>query len=637
MTDYIRRYKQTIKVLVHIGIIAVSYSLSFLTRFEQDVMPYLPMMLETLVPLIALRTASYWFFGTFGGLFRYSSLVDILKIIKGALLGTLLFAVYAYVLRIFWGAGFPRSVFIIDLCYNIMLIGGVRVAFRVFCDRFRKDRQGPAGGKKSVLIVGAGMAGEMILREMNNNPSLKYDAIGFVDDDRNKHNRTMHGVRVLGYTRDIPAIAARRPVDEVLIAIPSARGKSIRRIVNTCERARVKFKTLPHISDIMHGSVSIKQLRNVAIEDILGREPVHLDTDLLHEQISDRVVLVTGAAGSIGSELVRQILRLDPRRVVLFERSETHLYYLELEISKNYPGAVFVPFVGDVTDEGRVRECMELFKPDLVFHAAAYKHVPMMELNPSEAVKNNVFGTRLLADLSAEYGVKKFVLISTDKAVRPTNVMGATKRVSELILQEKSSSGAGPTRFVAVRFGNVLGSNGSVIKLFNRQIAEGGPVTVTHPEVTRYFMTIPEAAQLVIQAGAIAEDGQIFLLEMGEPVRIRDLAENLIRLSGLVPGEDIRIRYSGLRPGEKLYEELLIDGEDVTKTHYDKIWVLRSARTEHSSLDEKLGRLERACRYSRSPHEIKSLLNEIVPEYKYQAPEESLPETEKITDTIAFS
>lgn len=639
LIQLIRKYKQTVKVLLHIVIIALAYFLSFLTRFDQGVVPYLPLMLETLVPLIALRTASYWFSGAFGSIFLYSGLVDLMKIMKGALLGTLLFAVYAYVFKILWGAGagFPRSVFVIDLCYNILLSGGVRVAFRLYSDRFSDGRQGQAEMKKSVLIVGAGRAGEMILREINNNPYLGYEAVGFVDDDRDKHNRTIHGIKVLGNTRAICSIASRTALDEVVIAIPSARGRSIRRIAATCERAGVRFRTLPYITDIMHESVSIKQLRNVAIEDILGREPVHLDTAMLHEQINDRVVLVTGAAGSIGSELVRQLLRLEPRRVILFERSETHLYYLELEIAKKYPGAVFVPFIGDITDEARLRECMETFRPELVFHAAAYKHVPMMELNPSEAVKNNVFGTKLLADLSAEYGVGKFVLISTDKAVRPTNVMGATKRASELILQEKSADGGVATRFVAVRFGNVLGSNGSVIKLFNRQILEGGPVTVTHPEVTRYFMTIPEAAQLVIQAGAIADNGQIFLLEMGNPVRIRDLAENLIRLSGLVPGEDIQIRYSGLRPGEKLYEELLIDGEDVTKTHYDKIWILKTSRPEPEWLNGKLGELEEAARDGGNAQKIKIILSQIVPEYKYQVPEEPAPEAQNQNASAVFS
>lgn len=618
MIELTRKYKQTIKVLLHVAIIALSFVLSFLTRFDMKISPYIPTILETLVPLIVLRIAAYWFFGAFGGLFMYSGLVDMIKLVKGAILGTVLFTLYAYVFEIFLGEGFPRSIFFIDLGYNIMLAAGMRVAFRLYSDRFGKGRRTVKGNTKSVIIAGAGRAGEMILREMHNNPSLKYRAIGFVDDDRSKHNRTIHGVRVLGYTHDIVSIASKKAVDEVVIAIPSARRKSIRRILATCERARVKVRTLPHISDIMHSSVSVKQLRNVAITDILGRDPVQLDTTLLHEQINDRVVLVTGAAGSIGSELVRQLIRLEPRRIVLYERSETELYYLELELTKKYPGAVFVPFVGDITDETRVRQCMEQYAPELVFHAAAYKHVPMMEINPTEAVKNNVFGTRLVARLAVEYGVKRFVFISTDKAVRPTNVMGATKRVAELILQQQSADDAVKTKFVAVRFGNVLGSNGSVIKLFNRQIAEGGPVTVTHPEVTRYFMTIPEAAQLVIQAGGIADDGQIFLLEMGEPVKIRDLAENLIRLSGLVPGEDIEIRYSGLRPGEKLYEELLIDGEDVTKTHYDKIWVLRSERPKTTWLNGKLELLEKAAIAALEPEEIKSLLNQIVPEYKYR-------------------
>jgi len=463
--------------------------------------------------------------------------------------------------------------------------------------------------------VGAGDAGEMILREMMKNPRLGYSPIGFVDDDRNKRKNTIHGFTVYGNTRDIPELVKKHDVNEVVIALPSATGKAIMRIVNICKRTEVKFKTLPFVSDLIDGNVSISQIRDVAIEDLLGREAVSLDMPLIGHELNDKVVLITGAAGSIGSELVRQVSNFKPKLILLFERGENDLYHLENELNKWDCCTTFVSYVGDVRDENSVRTCFERYRPSYVFHAAAYKHVPMMELNPVEAVKNNVFGTRVLTDMAAEFKVEKFVLISTDKAVRPTNVMGATKRVAELLLQAKNLEADAKTEFVAVRFGNVLGSNGSVIPHFKRQIIEGGPVTVTHPEVTRFFMTIPEAVQLVIQAGAMGQGGEISLLEMGESVKIKDLAENLIRLSGKVPGKDIVIEYTGLRPGEKLYEELLTEGEGIKETRHEKIKVLECGKLDTGLLYACIDELELACKKG-SFDEIKRILKKLVPEYK---------------------
>lgn len=617
MKELILKYRRAIIVSVHMAIIILAYSLSFVSRFElifYRTPENLSLFLSTLVPLLVLRLLSYWYFDLFKGLWRYVGLRDIKDIVKASVLGTLLFALYTFMMT--RGAGFPRSLLIIDLAYNILLAGGIRMLVRVYREETDKARLEEQLNSRNVLIIGAGDAGEMMLREMQNNPRLGYNPIGFVDDDRNKRKSTIHGVNVLGNTRDICRLVAEQKIDEVIIALPSATGKAMRRIVNTCKRADVKFKTLPFIGDLIDGDVSISQIRDVAIEDLLGREAANLDMSLIGRELDNKVIMVTGAAGSIGSELVRQLVRFNPRKIVMFERGENDLYHFEIELNKRKCGTKFISFVGDVKDRDRVRECMELYRPAYVFHAAAYKHVPMMELNPAEAVKNNVLGTKVLVDMAVEYGVEKFVLISTDKAVRPTNVMGATKRVAELILQAKSASQGCKTHFVAVRFGNVLGSNGSVIPLFKKQIAEGGPITLTHPDITRYFMTIPEAVQLVIQAGAMGIGGELFLLEMGDPVKIADLAENLIRLSGLKPGVDIEIVFTGLRPGEKLYEELLIDGEDVKRTHHDKIWVLESLCPDETILDSVLEDFESACKEG-NDNLVRSKLKELVPEYSY--------------------
>ena len=614
MKELILRYRRLIIVLAHISLIASAYLLSFFSRFEFGFFyspQYMNLFLGTLLPLLAVRLASYWYFDLFKGLWRYVSVGDLLNIIKASALGTLLFSLYV---AIAGESGFPRSIFLIDFAYNIILSGGIRVVVRIYREGPDKLKLNDRLNARNIIVVGAGDAGEMILREMQNNPRLGYNPVGFVDDDRNKKKLMIRGVSVLGNTRDICKLAKEYDVEEVIIALPSATGKAMRRIVNTCKRADVKFKTLPFIGDLIDGNVSVGQIRDVAIEDLLGRDAVTLEMSLIGNELANKVIMVTGAAGSIGSELVRQVGRFSPKKVILFERSENDLFHLEIDLKKGNWNTRFIPFVGDVRDRDRVRECMELYNPAYIFHAAAYKHVPMMETNPTEAVKNNIFGTKVMTDLAAEYNVEKFVLISTDKAVRPTNVMGTTKRVAELILQCKTASGACNTHFVAVRFGNVLGSNGSVIPLFKKQIAEGGPVTLTDPDITRYFMTIPEAVQLVIQAGAMGEGGELFLLEMGEPVKIKDLAENLIKLSGLTPGKDIDIVYTGLRPGEKLYEELLIDGEGIKKTHHKKIWVLESPEVNTTAVSQALDELEMAIRNGEASS-VKAILKTLVPEY----------------------
>ncbi|MDI6727155.1 MAG: nucleoside-diphosphate sugar epimerase/dehydratase, partial [Smithellaceae bacterium] len=562
--------------------------------------------------LLVIRLFACWYFDLFQGMWRFVSLTDLKDIISAALLGTLLLAIFIFLtIR---GEGFPRSILVIDFAYNIILLGGIRMAVRIFRESNTQVRPEESPALKPILIVGAGAAGEMILREIKANPRLGYDPVGFVDDDKNKFKSTIHGVAVLGDTDHLSELVQRYQIAEAIIAIPSAGSRTIRKIVNSCQTAGVTSKTLPFIGDLIEGKASISQIRNVAIEDLLGREPVLLDMSLIGRELAGRVILITGAAGSIGSELVRQTARFGPKKILLYDQSENDLFHLEMALKKDGSATNFLPIIGDIRDKDRVRQCLERHRPTYIFHAAAYKHVPLMEVNPVEAVKNNIFGTQILAELAAEHGLEKFVLISSDKAVRPTNVMGATKRVAELILQAKSRTGA-RTQFLAVRFGNVLGSNGSVIPIFQKQIAAGGPVTITHPDITRYFMTIPEAALLVIQAAAMGQGGEVFLLEMGESMKIRDLAENLIYLSGLTPGEDIEIVYTGLRPGEKLYEELLVAGEGIKKTPHDKIRVLNGPEVEGENLTARLRELEALC-HTGNNNEIKQLLKELVPEYQ---------------------
>jgi FlaA1/EpsC-like NDP-sugar epimerase len=465
---------------------------------------------------------------------------------------------------------YPRSIFVIDWFVILVLVGGSRFAYRLFREGWFNPGHGQDSAK-NVLIVGAGRAGETILRELLGNHGLNYAPIGFVDDDRKKRNMTIHGYRVLGNTRDIPGLVERHDVEEVFLAIPTASGAAKRRIMLTCKSAGVKAKTLPGVGELLNGSVKVNLLREFQIEDLLGREPARLDAASIRAYLKGKTVMITGAGGSIGSELCRQVAQFSPKRLVLFERSEFNLYQVHMNLLELFPDVEIHPIIGDVLNKNRVEKTLQKFRPEVVFHAAAYKHVPLMELNAQEALRNNVLGTWTMASLSQAYGVGKFVMVSTDKAVRPTNIMGASKKIAELVCQGFGREGR--TKFVTVRFGNVLNSVGSVIPLFKKQIAKGGPLTVTHPEIYRYFMTIPEAVQLIMQAGAMGKGGEIFILDMGEPVRIVELARDMITLSGLEPDKDIKIVFTGLRPGEKLHEELLTEGESIKSTLHEKIKV----------------------------------------------------------------
>jgi FlaA1/EpsC-like NDP-sugar epimerase len=500
----------------------------------------------------------------------------------------------------------------IEWLLAIIMVGGMRFSVRAFRTQIGSA---PSSTKDAirVLILGAGDAGEMLLREIQQRHLARFDPVGLLDDDPGKRGAHIHGVRVHGTIGELPAIVASLEVAEVIIAIPSATGAQMRTIVDLCKTAGVRFRTIPGLDHLIDGRVTVSQLRNVAIEDLLGRDPVKLDTAAISNAMRGRVVMVSGAGGSIGSEICRQVCRYGPGALLLVERAENSLFHIHRELASSHPDVPLVPCVADVGDAARMEKLFVEMKPSVVFHAAAHKHVPMMEWNPGEAVKNNVLGTRSLAEQADRHGVERFVMVSTDKAVNPTSVMGVSKRIAEIFVQALSQRSK--TRYVTVRFGNVLGSAGSVIPIFQEQIAMGGPVTVTHPEMKRYFMTIPEASQLVLQAGTMGEGGEIFILDMGSPVKIADLARDLITLSGLKPGEDIEIRYTGIRPGEKLFEELSVDAENAEKTRHPKIFVGRFRPHAWDEVNRHLAGLSHAAAEG-APDRIREWLRAMVPEYR---------------------
>ena len=505
----------------------------------------------------------------------------------------------------------PLGVASANFILAIVGLVGIRGSRRVYAEsRERKLRVGDRE-RKRVLLIGAGEAGVLVAREIARRPDLGLHAVGFLDDDRLKVGTHISGIPVLGTTAQLEEIAARKRIARVLITIANAQGSEIRRITMACQEARLDTRIIPGIYEIVGDRVNLSRIREVAIEDLLGREPVQLDEAQVSASIRNEVVMVTGAGGSIGSELCRQVCRFEPMRLVLVERFENALFEIHRELHKEFPGLEIEPCIADVTDAKRMEHVFSQHRPSTVFHAAAHKHVPMMEANPGEAVKNNIGGTRLVANLSDRFGVARFVLVSTDKAVNPTSVMGATKRVAEIYTQALGQRSK--TRFVTVRFGNVLGSNGSVIPIFKEQIARGGPITVTHPDMKRYFMTIPEASQLVLQAGAMGGGSEIFILDMGEPVKIIELARDLIRLSGLRPDEDIAIEVSGVRPGEKLFEELSTSTEYADKTKHPKIFIGRIAPI--SWVDASRGVDDLVSCVESEPETIRTSLHALVPEY----------------------
>ncbi|MBT7094743.1 MAG: polysaccharide biosynthesis protein, partial [Bacteroidetes bacterium] len=466
----------------------------------------------------------------------------------------------------------------------------------------------------NLMIIGAGSSGEKILREIRDNVQLKYNVIGFLDDHYAKQGKMIHGVPVLGRLEDLKPVAEKLKAQEILIAIPSANAEQMRKIVDQCKQSGLVFKTLPGIGELIDGKVTVNAIREVSYKDLLRRDLVRLEEDRIGEYIKNKHILVTGAGGSIGSELCRQICRFKPESIVLFDQAESPLYDIDLELKRSFPYINFIPVLGDIRNRSRLEYTFSRFKPMIVFHAAAYKHVPMLELQPWEAILNNILGTRNLVRFARAYAVERFVLVSTDKAVRPTNIMGATKRVAELMVLGQSSEKQAESQFIAVRFGNVVGSVGSVIPLFKKQIEQGGPVTVTHPEVTRYFMTISEASQLILQAGAMGKGGEIFILEMGTSVRIADMAKDLIRLSGFEPDKDINVEFIGLRPGEKLYEELITEGEGIVPSEHKKIMILTREINGQEKLDKDIDHIIELAK-AQDGEKIKTMLKNIVPEY----------------------
>jgi len=584
------------------------------------------LVIRILPIVVLLKLVVFYMFDLYQGMWRYTSLNDLFNIIKASVVSSLV--ILALILFAHRFVGVARSVLIIDWVLTTIFIGAVRLAIRLFFRIYFKEKgifnltngifksKGMDRNAKRLLIIGAGDSGEKIYREIQDNAQLRYYVIGFIDDNPEKTGRRIHGIPIIGSVKNLNTVAGTFKADEILIAIPSATADQMRAIITACKASGLPFKTLPGMGELIDGKVTVKAIRDVAYRDLLGREIIRLEEDRIGNYLENARVLVSGAGGSIGSELCRQICRFKPERLILYERAESPLYDIELELKKDFPYIDVIPVLADVRDRRQLSQAFRHNQPKVVFHAAAYKHVPMLERMPWKAVKNNIAGTRNIIDISNENGVDRFVFVSTDKAVRPTNVMGATKRVSEMLVQGQNGCGLSATRFMTVRFGNVVGSAGSVVPLFRKQIEKGGPVTVTHPEVTRYFMTIPEACQLILQAGAMGEGGEIFILEMGTPIKIVDMARDLIRLSGFEPDKDIKIEFIGLRPGEKLYEELITEGEGIVPTVHEKIMVLRGKSCDQEILNGAIESL-RDLAYEQEAAGIQKKLKEIVPEYEY--------------------
>jgi FlaA1/EpsC-like NDP-sugar epimerase len=614
----------------HLVLFAVSWLLAFGLAYNfknvwGDESAWFRPLFLPLLPLV------FGVMGLYRGSWRYVSMRDVFQVSKAAFISfAWLFAIYYGLVNIeqtaqllgfadftyepFGGRSFPDSVLILDFAGTIALVCGARFAVRLYHEEIQPLQE---GSTPKLLILGAGDAGENVAREIVRLPVLQYRVVGFLDDDKSKWGTQIHGIEVLGGIDRTKEICAEHSVDEILIAMPSATRKQVRRVVELCQGTNLRFKTLPAIADLIAGRAQVQQIRDVDINDLLGRAPVELDSASIAEFLDGRVVAVTGAGGSIGSEMCRQVARFAPKRLLLIEQAEQNLFEIDRELRAGFSDIDVVPYIADIGDAQRIGWIFKQEHATAVFHAAAHKHVPMMELNPGEALKNNIVGTRTVADAASRNGCEKFVMISTDKAVNPTSIMGASKRVAEMYIQALNERV--DTQFVTVRFGNVLGSSGSVVPIFREQIAQGGPVTVTHPEMVRFFMTIPEAAQLVLQSASMGHGGEIFVLDMGEPVRIVDLARDLITLSGFRPGEDIEIKFVGVRPGEKLYEELAIEGEDVSRTAHPKIGIWQKRSEDWEWLLKAVDRLLQDAE-TLDREQVRRRLKQVVPEFHLEAP-----------------
>lgn len=618
-------FRKPLIILAHIAAFATSLVFAFLVAGNMQVRRewlvgqypfFLLFFLSVKLPVFGL-------FKQYRGWWRYVSLSDLVGILRASLVSTLIIVAiwFAVVLQIPALrrslppaiAAISQGVFMADLFGTILLPAGLRMIIRLYHEDFCATA---SRRLKRFLIVGAGNAGEALLREILRMPVVQYETIGFIDDDPVKQGIRIHGVPVLGTVEQLPRICTDRNIEEIAIAMPSATRPQLRRVIQVCEGTKIRFRTVPSITDIAAGKLRVSQIRDIDINDLLGREVVRLDVDLIRGFARNKTILITGAGGSIGSEMCRQIGQFEPKLLLLVEQAENPLFYVERDLRRQFSGLATKPLICDITDRMRVEAIFEQYQPQVVIHAAAHKHVPLMELNPCEAVKNNVLGTQTVAEASDKYRATNFVMISTDKAVNPTSIMGSSKRIAEMYIQDLGRTSK--TQFVTVRFGNVLGSEGSVVPIFKKQIDAGGPVTITHPQMQRYFMTIPEASQLVLQAASMGKGGEIFVLDMGEPVKIVDLANMLITLSGLRPGEDIEIAFTGPRPGEKLFEELRIEGEDMQQTGHPKIRIWKNIPMDRPKLRAAIaGLIETAQQqdHGRLAAQIKNLVPEYTPDH----------------------
>jgi len=581
-------------------------------RFNLGEIPsnYLDGLVTALAVVVPVQVGAFALFGLYRGIWRFASLPDLVRIVKAVAVGALLSTVVLFLLT--RGEGVPRSVPVIYAILLVMMLGGSRLLYR-----WARDRHMYFSAGARVLIVGAGRAGETLVRNMVRGTPTDFHPFAFVDDNPRRQGREIHGVPVLGRTVDIPALVERHAIDVIVLAMPSATSQQMRTVIGYCEQAKVPFRSVPQLEDLISGKVAINEFREVSIEDLLGRDPVSLDWPLIQQRLAHKRILVSGGGGSIGAELCRQVARLRPAQLVIFDLSEFNLYSIEMELRRDFPELLLTCCLGDVTDAVYVEHVFSAWRPQVVFHAAAYKHVPMLESQLRQAVRNNVLGTQTIAETADRCGVEEFVLVSTDKAVNPTNVMGATKRIAEIFCQNFGRRSQ--TKFITVRFGNVLGSAGSVIPLFRRQIARGGPVTVTDPRMQRFFMTIPEACQLIMQTAAMGSGGEIFVLDMGEPIKISYLAEQMIRLSGKEPGRDIEIVYTGLRPGEKLFEELFHEKEPLAGTRHKKVLLAHCREVDWSWLTRLMKDLAEASAMMDTVR-LQRSLGELVPEYRAHSP-----------------
>jgi FlaA1/EpsC-like NDP-sugar epimerase len=606
-----QKIRNQLLMILDIFLIAGSALIAYLLRFDGNFFniprEFTEHIVHVLIVAIVVKVIGFSYFKLYSSLWEYAGVNEVIYIFNASLVCNIAVQAYIFLVQL----RVPRSIFIITILTDIFLVGGVRFAYRMLRRALLGEMRFYRNFKK-VLVVGGGDTGAIVVRELKTRPELKSIPVAIIDNDPLKVGKSINGVPIMGDTRKIADIIEEFEVSEVIIALPNKSKEIVGEILKECSATHCKVKILPSMSQLIDESVLIQKMRDVDIEDLLEREPVKLDVEDIASYLHGQVVLVTGGGGSIGSELCRQIASYGPKQLIILDNYENNAYEIQNELLYQYPELNLVTLIASIREKHRIDAIFAQYKPEVVFHAAAHKHVPLMESNPTEAIKNNVFGTFNVAECADKYGTNRFVLISTDKAVNSTNIMGATKRIAEMIIQAFDIHSR--TEYVAVRFGNVLGSNGSVIPLFKKQIEQGGPVTVTHPDIIRYFMTIPEAVQLVLQAGAMADGGEIFVLDMGEPVKILDLAKNLIRLSGFEPEEDIKIEFTGLRPGEKLYEELLLDEEELGTTKNNKIFVAQPIFTDLALLMREIDCLKEII--MTDSEKVKEYIEVMVPTYK---------------------